>query len=323
MTGFDAEHVSENALPVIDVSALRNGDPTAQRAVGAQIRNACLDLGFMYVSGHGVDAGLRREVFAQAAAFFAQPEKTKLAIDMNLSPHNRGYEKLGGQTLEDGSPPDLKEGLYIGEDIPVGHPRLARSDFNLGPNQWPDGLPGFRETMMAYYDEMLALGECLMAGIALSLELPEDYFDDFCHEPLTALKLLHYPPQPPDPQPDEKGCGAHTDFGGITMLLQDDNGGLQVQAADGSWMHAPPIPETYVVNLADMIARWTNDTYRSTLHRVINVSGRERYSIPFFYSGNPTHEVVALDCCLADGDTPKYAPTTVEAHMREMYAQTY
>tara|TARA_Y100001934_G_scaffold224813_1_gene269062 strand:- start:2629 stop:3600 length:972 start_codon:yes stop_codon:yes gene_type:complete len=323
MTALSAENITENALPIIDITALRNGDADAREALGREIRAACLDRGFMYVSGHGVDSDLQKQVFSQAAAFFVQPEETKLAIDMTLSPHNRGYERLGGQTLEDGSPPDLKEGLYIGEDIPLGHPRLARSDFNLGPNQWPDGLPGFQETMNAYYAEMLSLGETLMAGIALSLDLPENYFADFSHEPLTALKLLHYPPQPANPEPGEKGCGAHTDFGGITMLLQDENGGLQVLGSDGDWLHAPPIPGTYVVNLADMISRWTNDTYRSTLHRVINISGRERYSIPFFFSGNPTHEVVALDVCLGDGDTPKYPPTTVEAHMREMYDRTY
>ena len=323
MTALSAENITKNALPIIDIAALRNGDAGAREAVGKEIRAACLDRGFMYVSGHGVEPDLQKQVFAQAAAFFVQTEETKLAIDMTLSPHNRGYERLGGQTLEDGSPPDLKEGLYIGEDIPLGHPRLARSDFNLGPNQWPDGLPGFQDTMNAYYAEMLSLGETLMAGIALSLGLPENYFADFSHEPLTALKLLHYPPQPANPEPGEKGCGAHTDFGGITMLLQDENGGLQVLGADGDWLHAPPIPGTYVVNLADMISRWTNDTYRSTLHRVINISGRERYSIPFFFSGNPTHEVVALDVCLGDGDTPKYQPTTVEAHMREMYDRTY
>ncbi|MEE2720528.1 MAG: 2-oxoglutarate and iron-dependent oxygenase domain-containing protein [Pseudomonadota bacterium] len=323
MTAHSAEHINGNALPIIDIAALRNGDAGAREAVGKEMRAACLDRGFMYVSGHGVDPDLQKQVFAQAATFFGQPEKTKLAIDMTLSPHNRGYERLGGQTLEDGSPPDLKEGLYIGEDIPLGHPRLARSDFNLGPNQWPEGLPGFQDTMNAYYAEMLSLGETLMAGIALSLGLPENYFSDFCHEPLTALKLLHYPPQPANPEPGEKGCGAHTDFGGITMLLQDENGGLQVLGADGDWLHAPPIPGTYVVNLADMISRWTNDTYRSTLHRVINISGRERYSIPFFFSGNPTHEVVALDVCLGDGASPRYQPTTVEAHMREMYDRTY
>jgi isopenicillin N synthase-like dioxygenase len=323
MDTFDARRVAENTLPVIDIAGLRSGDADAHRAVGAEIREACLDLGFMYIVGHGIDPALQRQVFDQSAAFFALPEDRKMAIDMGLSPHNRGYEALGGQTLEDGAPPDLKEGLYIGEEIPLDHPRLKNGNFNLGPNQWPDGLPGFEQTMMRYYGEMLALGETLMRGIALSLGLDEDYFTDFCHEPITALKLLHYPPQPANPHPDEKGCGAHTDFGGITMLMQDDNGGLQVLDADGEWIHAPPIPNSYVVNLADMIARWTNDTYRSTLHRVINFSGMERYSVPFFFSGRPGHEVVALDCCLADGEAPKYPPTTVEQHMRDMYDRTY
>lgn len=323
MTAYKAEHVVESALPIIDVSALRGGDADARRAVGGEFRRACLDLGFMYVVGHGVDRALRADVLAQSAAFFAISDEKKLAIDMSLSPYNRGYEPLGGQTLEDGAPPDLKEGFYIGEEISLDHARLREGSFNLGPNQWPADLPGFETTMMTYYAEMLALGETLMRGIALSLGLEEDYFADFCRDPLTALKLLHYPPQPANPDPGEKGCGAHTDFGGITMLMQDDNGGLQVLGKDGRWLHAPPVPDAYVVNLADMISRWTNDMYRSTLHRVINVSGKERYSVPFFFSGRPAHEVVALDCCLADGETPKYPPTTVEQHMRDMYARTY
>lgn len=323
MTAYKAEHVVESALPIIDVSALRGGDADARRAVGREFRRACLDLGFMYVVGHGVDRALRADVLAQSAAFFAISDEKKLAIDMSLSPYNRGYEPLGGQTLEDGAPPDLKEGFYIGEEISLDHARLREGSFNLGPNQWPADLPGFETTMMTYYAEMLALGETLMRGIALSLGLEEDYFADFCRDPLTALKLLHYPPQPANPDPGEKGCGAHTDFGGITMLMQDDNGGLQVLGKDGRWLHAPPVPDAYVVNLADMISRWTNDMYRSTLHRVINVSGKERYSVPFFFSGRPAHEVVALDCCLADGETPKYPPTTVEQHMRDMYARTY
>ena len=318
-----ARQISENNLPVVDVSGLQSPDSAARRAVGDQMRAACLDLGFMYIIGHGVDETLRRAVFEQAAEFFARPENEKLALNMELSPCNRGYEALGGQTLEADAPPDLKEGYYVGEELPLDHPRVRACQFNLGPNQWPDDMPRFREVMNAYYTIMLELGEALMRGIALSLDLPEEYFDDYSAEPLSGIKLLHSPPQPANAHPDEKGCGAHTDFGGITMLMQDDNGGLQVMGSDGEWIHAPPLPGSYVVNLGDMIARWTNDRYRSTLHRVINFSGQERYSVPFFFSGNPAHEVSALACCLGEGETPKYPPTTVEAHMREMYARTY
>jgi isopenicillin N synthase-like dioxygenase len=177
--------------------------------------------------------------------------------------------------------------------------------------------------MEAYFEEMLALGRRLMAGLGLSLDLPEDYFAAFCTDPMGTLRLLHYPPHRVD-APTQKGAGAHTDFGGVTLLRQDDTGGLQVwdQGSRG-WIHADPVEGTYVVNLGDMIARWTNDRYRSTLHRVVNTSGRERHSVPFFYVGNYDHTVACIPTCLGEGERAKYPPTTVEAHLREMYRRTY
>jgi isopenicillin N synthase-like dioxygenase len=323
MGTLDARHIAENALPVIDISGLKSADPAIRQAVGEEIRAACLDLGFMYIAGHGVSPQMRAAVFEETAAFFALPANRKLALNMENSVGNAGYEPMRAQTLEAGGPPDLKEGFYIGEELPLDHPRVVAGGFNLGPNQWPENAPNFRKVMSGYYDEMLVLGKLLMRGVALSLRLDEDFFEDYCNEPLAGLRLLHYPPQPANAHPDEKGCGAHTDFGGITMLMQDDNGGLQVMGADGEWIHAPPMADSYIVNLGDMVARWTNDLYRSTLHRVVNFSGRERYSIPFFYSGRLSHEVAALPGCLADGKAAKYPPTTVEAHMRDMYARTY
>ena len=311
------------SIPLVDVSGLFSDDPAARAAVGRAIRAACLDKGFMYVVGHGIDPALRARVLAEAARFFALPEAEKMRVSMKLSPCNRGYEALGGQTLEAGMPPDRKESFYSGEDLPLTDPRVVAKKFNHGPNQWPADLPGFRETMEAYFDVMQAFGARMMAGLALSLELPEDHFSGFTRDPMSNLRLIHYPPQPANPLPGEKGCGAHTDWGALTLLMQDDAGGLQVWDEAEGWVDAPPVPDSYIVNLGDMIARWTNDRYRSTLHRVVNLSGRERYSVPFFYSGNPDEPVVCLpNCCSAD-DPPKYAPTTVEGHLREMYARTY
>jgi len=323
-SALEAVRLSPASLPVIDISGLSNGKSADRQTVGAALRAACLDKGFFYIKNHGVSETLVADVFNEAAAFFALPADQKALVDKANSKANRGYEPLQVQTLEAGTPPDLKEGYYIGPEHKPDDPRVVAGMFNHGANLWPRQRPDFRPVMLAYLEAMLDLSARMMSGIALSLDLPEVFFADYCSNAMASIRLLHYPPQPARVRPGQKGAGAHTDFGGLTLLRQDDVGGLQVwdQAGDG-WIHADPLPETYVVNLGDMIARWTNDRYRSTVHRVINTSGRERYSVPFFYSGNFAHRVECIPTCLASGEQPKYRPTTVEAHMREMYRRTY
>jgi isopenicillin N synthase-like dioxygenase len=319
-----ARRVPTGNLPVIDITDLAAGDPARLAELAEQLRAACRDKGFFYVIGHGIDPALQAAVFEQARQLFALPETDKQALDKRHSPANRGYEPLRGQVLEAGTPPDLKEGFYIGPECGPEHPAVKAGRFNFGANQWPATLAAFRDTTLAYLAAVTDLAERLMSLLALSLHLPQDHFAGYCREPLTTLRLLHYPPQPANPQPGEKGCGAHTDFGGLTLLLQDANGGLQVwDEASQDWLQATPIAGSYVVNLGDMIARWTNDLYRSTRHRVVNASGRERYSIPFFYSGNPDHRVDCLPGCLAEGEAPRYPTVTVEEHLRTMYRRTY
>ncbi|MBU2935151.1 MULTISPECIES: isopenicillin N synthase family dioxygenase [Pacificibacter] len=318
-----AARVEAASLPIIDVADLSSSDPSKRAAVGAALRAACLDKGFFYCSGHGIPQGLIDAAFQEARALFDLPDADKDLLDKSNSNCNRGYETLGGQTLETGAMPDRKEGYYIGVELPENDPRVVEGRFNRGPNIWPSDLAGFQPTMQAYYAALSVLGETLMRGIALSLDLPEDTFAPYCQDHLATLRLLHYPPARPY-APDERGAGAHTDFGGLTILMQDDNGGLQVfDAASDGWIHADPVPGTFVVNLGDMIARWTNDRYRSTLHRVMNTSGRERYSIPFFYVGNPDYEVKCIPTCLEPGESPKYDTITVEGHLNSMYKKTY
>lgn len=322
-TPLIAAKVDAATLPIVDVAGLSSSDPEKRRAVGLALRAACLDSGFFYCKGHGIPQGLIDAVFAETEALFDLPDAAKDTLDKSASPANRGYEHLGGQTLEAGKAPDRKESYYVGVELPEDDPRVVEGRFNRGPNVWPTDLPAFRPTMRAYFAALSDLGETLMRGIALSLDLPEDAFAEYCRDPLATLRLLHYPPARPD-RPDELGAGAHTDFGGLTILMQDDNGGLQVRDKNtGGWIHAAPIAGTYVVNLGDMMARWTNDRYVSTLHRVINTSGKERYSIPFFYVGNPDYKVECIPTCLDDGETPKHESVTVEQHLRRMYENTY
>jgi isopenicillin N synthase-like dioxygenase len=323
MSALMATAVETTRLPVIDVSGLRSPDLARRRAVGAQLREACLDKGFFYISNHGVPESLIRQTFEASARFFDLPEPVKCALAKKLSPANRGYEPLRLQTLEPGTPPDLKEGFYIGNELAPDHPLVLARKFNHGPNQWPEGLPGFRAAMDSYFAALHEASMLLMRGVALSLELQENHFDALCVDSMETLRLLHYPPQPPHPLPDEKGCGAHTDFGVITLLAQDEAGGLQVHDGENGWIHAPPLPGTFVVNLGDMMARWTNGKYRSTLHRVVNLSGRSRYSMPFFFSGNIDHLVTCLPTCTGPGNPPRYPPVTIEQHFIECYARTY
>jgi len=320
---LDAKIVPQKALPVIDISALRSDAAEDRQAVGRALLGACLDKGFFYIQGHAVPDALRRSVFRQSKAFFALPEAEKNAINLSHSICNRGYEPLRAQTLEIGQPPDLKEGFYSGPEISLDNPRVLAGKFNHGPNQWPATLPGFRPVMEDYHRVMVALGRLVMGGIALALDLDDDAFAGFCQDELATLRLLHYPPQPANPEPGEKGCGAHTDFGTLTFLAQDDCGGLQVWDEEAGWIHAEPVADTYVVNLGDMMARWTNGRFRSTLHRVVNVSGRQRYSVPFFYLGNPDYPIRCIRTCLPDGETPRYRATTMEAHYKAMYQATY
>jgi isopenicillin N synthase-like dioxygenase len=187
---------------------------------------------------------------------------------------------------------DLKEGYRIGNDLAPDHPLVRRGLPFHGPNQWPTGVPGFRETMEAYFAAVHHLAGQVTHAVATALELPEDYFDAWFTTPMVIMSPLHYPPQAASrgQQIDESriGAGAHSDYGCLALLAQDDKGGLQVRNTAGRWIDAKPIPGTFVVNVGDMLARWTNDLFPATLHRVINTSGVDRYSIPFFY--DPDHD---------------------------------
>jgi len=186
-----------------------------------------------------------------------------------------------------------------------------------GPNLWPD-LPGWRAVMEAYYAEMEALGRMLLQAFAVALGMGETFFDDWLEAPMTTLGPLHYPPQTGHITEAQIGAGAHTDYGCLTMLAQDDAGGLQVRNAAGLWIDAPPVPGSFVVNIGDMMERWTNGVFTSTLHRVINISGRERFSLPFFFDPDFSAPVECLETCLAPGATPKYPPTTAGKHLLDM-----
>jgi len=305
-------------IPIIALDA-----PTAE--VTAALRAAWLAHGFCYVVNHGVPAALVADQFDWAARFFALPRAEKAAISLFHSPARRGWEDLGAQTLDAESQPDRKESFYSGVDYPPEHPNVRAGLNGYGANQWPAALPGFAAQMERYTTACTTLAERLMRCMALSLDLDAQFFDASLREPMITLRLLRYPPQPAGAGDDVFGAGAHTDWGAVTILAQDAIGGLEVQTAAGAWVAAPPVPASFVVNLGDMIPRWTNGRYRSTPHRVINAnaSGRDRYSVPFFFSPNYHARIEAVPGSVPAGEAPRFAPCTAGEHLEDMYRRTY
>ena len=325
-SGLIAKRVSMTEIPVIDIGPLLEGDAQARAGVANKIGAACREIGFFYIVNHGVAAGLVGRVYAEAKRFFDQPAAAKAEIAIEKSSVHRGYFKIGGENLDPAKQTqagDLKEGIKIGRDLAASHPLVRASTPLHGPNQWPPNLPGWRKTMQEYYDLMAALGRKLMGAFALALGLDEIYFERWLQSPMTTLGLLHYPPQTGQITEAQIGAGAHSDYGCLTMLSQDAAGGLQVRNASGDWIDAPPIADSFVVNIGDMMERWTNGVFTSTLHRVINVSGQERYSLPYFFDPDFNAEVVCLETCLAPGESPKYPPTTSGQHLLDMINSSF
>jgi isopenicillin N synthase-like dioxygenase len=264
-------------LPVIDLS---------EKDVPARIEAACRETGFFYVTGHGVPAVLRSALDTAARAFFSLPDNDKQEIAMARGGKAwRGWFPVGAE-LTSGEQ-DRKEGLYFGTELPAGHPLPLH-----GPNLFPRQVPELRTLVLTYLDELTRVAQEVLRGVALSLGLAADYFSaGYTADPTVLFRIFHYPPAP-DGDPGW-GVGEHTDYGLLTLLLQDDNGGLQVHTPDG-WLDAPPLPDTFVCNIGDMLERLTGGWYRSTPHRVRNTSGKDRLSFPFFFDPDFDAEVPPL-----------------------------
>ena len=300
-------------LPIVDISGLRKRDEATSAEAAAAIHAAYTEHGFLYVTGHGVPEDVIERAAAAALDFFRQPKEVKETVSAKLT--HRGWHALGDALMYGAEKPDYKEFFQLGLDLPADDPDVLAGQPLRGANAWPDGLPEFRRDMETYFDAVAACGQDLLRGVALSLGIEANFFTDKYAKPLQRTQAVYYPPQPASLGDDQFGVAAHTDFGNITLLWQDDNGGLEVQTLAGDWIAAPPVPGTLVVNVGDLLGRWTNDRYLSTPHRVVNRSGRERISIATFYDPTYTAVIDPRDLGLPDSMESKYEPTTAGAHI--------
>jgi isopenicillin N synthase-like dioxygenase len=310
-----------SAIPVIDVAPLVSGSAEGAQAVAKALGQACRDVGFFYISGHGVSPALMKRVFDTSAAFFTGPASIREAVSFSGPGDNRGYIRLGGETLDPGKPPDVKEAFNIGLELPPDDPEmLARAPFRAA-NLWPD-MPDFRDTMLDYFNQVWRLGRDLHRGFALDLGLAPDYFETRLDRPNATLRLLHYPQSAVPLSDGQLGAGVHTDYGNVTLLATDAVGGLMVQDRSGRWLDAPVIPDTFVCNIGDCLMRWSNDVYVSTPHKVVN-PGKDRYSVAFFLDPNPDAVVACLPTCVSADRPAKYAPITGAEFLRSRLEPTY
>ncbi|WP_271274220.1 isopenicillin N synthase family dioxygenase [Aliamphritea hakodatensis] len=310
-----SKSTSFHEIPIIDIGPLLDGSDPQQ--VANQIGDICENVGFLYIRNHGVDKALIQAAYEQAEAFFKLPiaEKQKLHIS-HSGQTLRGYIPMYAENVDPENTKDHKECFDLGAECP------ATTPFH-GPNLMPDTPAAFRETFERYHSAMMKLAEQLISAIALSLNLPADYFAKLQQNPITIQRLLHYPSQSGDIRQEEIGIGAHTDYGFLTILGQDNNGGLQVQNRQGEWIDAPPVEDTFIVNIGDLVQTFTNDKYISTMHRVINTSGRERYSLPFFIDLDFDAEVSVVPTCQSDSNPAKYQPYTCGQHKYKRFIDSY
>jgi len=315
-------------IPVIDLAPFAGGDAAERRGVVLAVARACEEVGFFGIVGHGVDEAAIAAIQREGRAFFALPREEKMRVVRPGPGVSRGYNSLAdqslGNTLGVSVPPDLQESFAIGP-FAVGTAPYWSDGYgplHFHPNLWPARPAGFRAAISNYYAAMESLAERLARVFALALDQPENFFADKidCH--VSTMRLVYYPAQPRAPLPGQIRAGAHSDYGAFTILRTEAApGGLQVVRRGGDWIDAPLVDRGFIVNIGDLLMRWTNDRWVSTVHRVVNPPDdvRERatrLSVAFFQVPNHDVDVRCFESCASAADPPRYAPTTAGAHWR-------
>ena len=322
-SGSSAAELPFSEIPVIDFTDIRLGDAEQRKAVGEKVRNACTKVGFFYVKNHGFSSSTTKEAFVQSRIFFEEDLEKKRLISVENSPALRGYTALLASEHDDSGQADFHEGFDMALDLNEDDPDVRSGIFGYAPNQWPDGMPFFKDALVNYHSEMVTFGKLIFRAFALALDLKEDYFEDSITKPMAHMRVLHYPPQDAKSDKDQIGIGAHSDFECFTILCTDEVPALQVLSPDGNWVHAPPLKDCFIVNVGDLMARWTNNYFKSTVHRAINLSGRQRYSIPFFYGPNSKMIIRTIPTCLKDGADEIFEPIEAGQYIKSRFDDSY
>lgn len=312
-------------VPVVDMSA----DPDV---MGAELDEICRTVGFFQITGHGIPDDVAEPAWTMATKFFDLPLGDKLSVARPTPDYPYGYIPLAGESLSqsmtDAAPPDLKEVFNIGPPVVPAH-RFADPDeaWVCSPNLWPAALPELEATWTAYYDALRELSNRLMSLFARGLGLPPGFFAGQTGQGPNALRAINYPARDVAPLPGQLRAGTHTDYGTLTILRQDAVGGLEVLDLDGRWAGVESVPGAFVINIGDLMARWTNDRWRSTAHRVVDppdpsAATARRQSMPYFQNANWSAEITCLPTCLESGEKPRYEPVLAGPHLMRKFRKS-
>jgi isopenicillin N synthase-like dioxygenase len=306
----------QDTIPILDLGPYLAGVPGADRRLAEELRLASETVGFYFICNHGVSQALTDATFAEAARFHALPMAQKYALLINR--HQIGYLPIGGAKMRSSdvnknTRHDLNEALFIRRERAADDPDVLSGKPWRGLNQWPDNLPGFRETVLAYRNRMEALGQSLLPLYDLALGLPVGFFLNRFEGAHINLRLSHYPPDLAA-EDNQFGIAPHTDSGFITFLPQSSVPGLEIRTTSGRWIGVPPMRGTYLVNTGDILHQWTNRRFLSTPHRAINRSKMDRYAIPFFYDPNTDVMIECLPGCSGPDQPSHYEPRTFGEH---------
>ena len=292
-------------IPIIDLAPVRSG---GIEQVGRALREAFTGSGFCYIRNHGVPDAVIEATREAALDFFHLPLEEKLKSKPLEAV--RGFNAIGRTKMQYADAPDYKEYYQIGLELPRDDPAVLAGQPLRGPNPWPEDVPGFREAFTGYFEEIAKCGQTLLSAVAVSLGIAPDFFVGLYDKPLQRTQAVFYPPHPELHEGELFGVAPHTDYGCITLLWQDEVGGLEVMTRAGEWVAAAPIPGTLVINIGDLLQRWSNERYFSNQHRVTNRSGRERLSIATFFDPDFTSIVDPRDLGLPPGEAPRHPPVT-------------